>query len=519
MGYYFSLEHANLLANLIDGNSKRIKMDIEGNEESRQEFIELMIDMKNNLISTNPHEYKIMTSLILEKMGYDDGNHLKDYSNIRLEKSDRYHNSRRNYFRIEDLTVFELIDELSKALKKFDYKFLILKERNESEKLLEHIVEKYHYSYSALFLQPQDLQYDNYGLLNSFPHFEKTLLNINRWPGVLIWKNKSQAFFVKLTKRRTLKHILEQLDKFGEEVLTEMQAEDSERKANYIFHFSDLHIGASNIQRKLNRLKKIYRSKLEEIEGEAEIDFVITGDSVDEPTEAAIQCLEGFVDDIISDNGKAPHIILGNHDIDKHGFALSDKNRITTHNAISIIGQEPIKIKNKILLIPFNSNTRDKHAKGMIGEEQFSVLGNRLDSIPYENEHLKIAILHHHIAPIPNPDWRKIKWYEKLFPSRIEDSLKLIDADSFKEWAESREIKIILHGHKHIPFYDDTTVKDAIVVSCGSSTGKIDHIESGKTYLSYNLLKITDDNIVVNQYVEELLGSGTSSILTKSVSR
>lgn len=37
----------------------------------------------------------------------------------------------------------------------------------------------------------------------------------------------------------------------------------------------------------------------------------------------------------------------------------------------------------------------------------------------------------------------------------IDNSLRLIDADLFLEWMQQRKIKLVLHGHKHIPFISE----------------------------------------------------------------
>lgn len=65
--------------------------------------------------------------------------------------------------------------------------------------------------------------------------------------------------------------------------------------------------------------------------------------------------------------------------------------------------------------------------------------------------------------------------------------MKLVDADLFLEWIEKRNIKLVLHGHKHIPNFG--LYKDIKVIAAGSSTGKVRHVDPRKTYLSYNLIK------------------------------
>lgn len=92
----------------------------------------------------------------------------------------------------------------------------------------------------------------------------------------------------------------------------------------------------------------------------------------------------------------------------------------------------------------------------------------------------------------------------------LDNSLRLIDADLFLEWMKQRNVKLVLHGHKHIPFISK---QDGIhIISCGSSTGQVIHKDRRKTYLSYNVLKFTTDSVVCSQFAEELLGAGVKDI-------
>lgn len=80
----------------------------------------------------------------------------------------------------------------------------------------------------------------------------------------------------------------------------------------------------------------------------------------------------------------------------------------------------------------------------------------------------------------------------------------------FFEWLKQRNVKLVLHGHKHIPFIFQL---DGInIISCGSSTGQVTHKDRRKTYLSYNMLKFTKDTVVCSQFAEELLGAGVKDI-------
>lgn len=143
-------------------------------------------------------------------------------------------------------------------------------------------------------------------------------------------------------------------------------------------------------------------------------------------------------------------------------------------------------------------------------------MGNLLDKVENLCDYLLIAMMHHHLLPIPQPNYYDSKWYKKILPGNIlEESLKLIDADLFIQWLNQRNVKFVLHGHKHIPFM---TENDGIrVISCGSSTGQIIHKEKGKTYISYNLLKISKKAVTCLQFAEEIYGAGAKNIRTETI--
>ena len=96
--------------------------------------------------------------------------------------------------------------------------------------------------------------------------------------------------------------------------------------------------------------------------------------------------------------------------------------------------------------------------------------------------------------------------------------MKLVDADIFLQWIESRNIKVVLHGHKHIPRIQKHN--DITVIGAGSSTGSINHKETGKTYLSYNLIKYDNElnrPISCTIIVEEILGAGTKNVIIQKL--
>jgi len=65
-------------------------------------------------------------------------------------------------------------------------------------------------------------------------------------------------------------------------------------------------------------------------------------------------------------------------------------------------------------------------------------------------------------------------------------------------------------GEEKLYFVVET--KGIQIISCGSSTGQIVHKERGKTYISYNLIKIGSNTVTCTLFVEDVLGAGAEDI-------
>lgn len=140
-------------------------------------------------------------------------------------------------------------------------------------------------------------------------------------------------------------------------------------------------------------------------------------------------------------------------------------------------------------------------------------MGNELDKVKNLYEYTLIALLHHHVTDIPKPDWYDKRWFQKLLPTTIHDEMvKLIDSEIFLEWLKLRNVRLVMHGHKHIPYIMQEGGIN--IVACGSSTGNISHKDKEKTYISYNIIKINNDSITCMQYAEEIYGAGAKHIST-----
>ena len=395
-----------------------------------------------------------------------------------------------------------------KGRSKRDYDFMT------SPRTLEELFEL-HKGDSCLILQPQEQPY-NATIFNAFPNFDVALRQADMWPAVLFWESSDDYVFIPVKHEDEL-HYLYKIIKYERHPIDEIRriAESKKRTSHYIFQLSDLHFGAKNVDIAERRLKTLVKSQLSKIELGDSVNFVITGDAVDSPKQTTESNYSNFAEYIEDRCGQKPIRVLGNHDINRHGIAVFHGNQ----HIANMVGDYPnIKIieESKVILLLFNSNTNGNLAEGEIGTEQMSEMGNLLDNVENLESYLLIAVLHHHLLPIPKPNYYDYKWFEKILPSNLMDmSLKLLDADLFFEWLHRRNVRIVLHGHKHIPFFAET---DGItVIGCGSSTGQIVHKDKGKTFISYNMLKISERTVTCTQFAEEVYGAGAENIRTEII--
>lgn len=510
MGYRFSLESANTVANLTFGKVMSCYRDIYSSEKGYNEFMSFLDQFHENIYS-NRTEHYIESIRQIQDILYS---HAYGSLNHHMEQV-KFEN-----FVFED--VLDSLYKLSNIFGKCKVKSLLLPPMVGTNKYYDdhymtssetlHKITIMHPGDSCLILQPQEHPYIA-TIFDSFPNFDIALQQADLWPAVLFWSDARNCVFVPVKHEDDLL-FLYKIIKYDKNPFLEIKriAEERRKKDYYIFQLSDLHFGAKNVNVAEKRLKSLIKTQLSKIGFRNDISFVITGDAVDSPTQTTENAYNNFANYLKKYCGKGPIRILGNHDINNHGLAFFHGKQ----HIANIIGQYPkIQVfeEPKIILLLFNSNTNGTLAEGEIGIAQMAEMGNLLDRVQNLNEYLLIAVLHHHLLPIPKPEHYEYRWYEKIIPNDLlAASLRLIDADSFLEWLSKRNVKIVLHGHKHIPFVaEHNKIK---IIGCGSSTGQIVHKEKGKTYMSYNLLKIGEKTITCTQYVEEIYGGGAENIRT-----
>ena len=513
MGYRFTLESANTVANLTFGKVMSCYRDIYSSFECYEGFMHFLDQFQYNLYSNEMECYMRSVQRIrenlhtyeapkhpLDNVGYDD-----TLLSFHIDTLDALKELSRIF---ERCTIKSLLLPPMKGSDKHDYDFMT------SPRTLNKLLEL-HKGDSCLILQPQK-QPNNATIFNAFPNFDVALRQADMWPAVLFWEGPDDYVFIPVKHEDELL-FLYKIIKYETHPINEIRriAEHKKKTSHYIFQLSDLHFGAKNVDIAERRLKTLVKSQLSTIELGDSVNFVITGDAVDCPKQTTEANYSNFAEYIEDRCGQKPIRILGNHDINSHGIAVFHGNQ----HIAKIVSEYPkIQIieEAKVILLLFNSNTNGNLAEGEIGIAQMSEMGNLLDNVKNLESYLLIAVLHHHLLPIPKPRYYDHKWFERILPSDIMDmSLKLLDADLFFEWLRLRNVRIVLHGHKHIPFFAESN--GITVIGCGSSTGQIVHKEKGKTFISYNMLKISERTVTCTQFAEEVYGAGAKNIRTEII--
>ena len=515
MGYRFTLESANTVANLTFGKVMACYRDIFSSHESFEAFNYFLKQFEKNMYSSDL-DYYMESIRDIRNIINNYRLHIYHPETLSNDINEKiiYHND-----------LLKALQHLSDIFNRCKIKSLLLppirKHYDHSHEFIVdpfmlHELSRIHNGDSCLILQPQESP-SSITIFNTFPNFDIALRQADSWPAVFFWEDIDNYVFVPVDHAEELLSFY-QILKYNRHPLAELRfiANEKKKSNHYIFQLSDLHFGSSNTGIRKQRLESIISNQLTKIDINDSVDFIITGDAVDSPKYATEIVYKDFARFIEKECGQPPIRILGNHDINYRGLALNHRNQILVK---SISEYPKIKILDdlNIILLLFNSNTNGNLAEGEIGSDQMSQMGNLLDQIDNLEKYSLIAVLHHHVLDIETPDFYSRKWFEKIIPESImEDTLKLLDADLFIEWLHQRKVKVVLHGHKHIPFINRSD-EGITIISCGSSTGQIIHKDRSKTYLSYNLLKITKDSITCTQFAEDIIGAGVKNIRTEII--
>jgi|GEM_PF-2076140 len=509
MNSLFTLRSANRIANLTCGRIEAVYRDIYDSTTNYHDFL-ASFDYCAEILCNNSPERADIVSLkqLLEEEGYQAlGMADQDEEPDEIGKAET--KPRTSEQQWQKALIMGVLFELSNIVRRFKFNAILLPQVRyhkdgynddfiSSPQALMRLLER-NADCNALVLQPRERPYINrVTIFDAFPYFGIALRQVEQWPAVLFWNHAiGAAAFVPVKDEDELDYVFILAQEDDAFFKLNAYAESKMPQNHYLMHLSDLHFGARKTQTQLDHLEEVVERQVASLDPRDTIGFVVTGDSVNSPTDASVSAVRKYVEflDIIGQDEAM--FVIGNHDINRFGLALRHKNQIWSH----ISGGYPkLKVIDDIhaIFMLFNSNTGGMLAQGEVGSAQMLAMREQLSEIEDLEKYMLIAVLHHHVAAASyyanvygNEQWReevgKYKGREKF--------KRLKDADAFLEFLREFNTRFILHGHKHIPIVID--MDDVYVIACGSTSGK------NKDYRSYNMLKFSDRTLTCTQFVEQ----------------
>jgi 3',5'-cyclic AMP phosphodiesterase CpdA len=349
-----------------------------------------------------------------------------------------------------------------------------------------------------LILHLNEVPQKDFAITYVYPPFHSALSKSTRWPGILLWRNSDEPLFFPLPPEKpedAIHWVFSRADDLANapghllthhylEVFPSCRIEAGSRLT--FLHLSDTHIGSRKSFERIIRVKGLLKDYMNKNQGDASVVFLLSGDIMQTPDESNVICANDFHDFLkdINPGGLDPIFVLGNHDVRKKG---GSRNRHTssslvpaTHTRIEWIPDHPVGI------LCWNSTDGGRMARGKIMGDQYRAIEERLHPSPGENTNpMLISLLHHHPLQFRRIDPEMRRFHirtigpslRKLIGSAYERMDGLANAQEFIRFCDSHGVKVILHGHKHIPIagkIPDSLLENRpiLIFGCGSSVGK-----------------------------------------------
>jgi 3',5'-cyclic AMP phosphodiesterase CpdA len=274
-----------------------------------------------------------------------------------------------------------------------------------------------------------------------------------------------------------------------------------------LVHLSDTHIGSKNSIERIIRVKDLLKDYVNDNRGDSSVQFLLSGDIMQSPDEGNVICANDFHDYLkdLQPCGRDPIFVLGNHDLRRKGVL---RNRPASSSLIPAFNTRIEWIPDHpVGILCWNSADGGRMARGKITGEQYRTIEERLNLSSGGNTNsILISLLHHHPLQFRrlDPEMRRFHMktlgasLRKFIGSAYEHMDGLTEAQGFVRFCDSHGVKVILHGHKHIPIagkIPEHLLENGpiLIFGCGSAVGK-------NTYLYRKLFNV-DYEIAMNEIV------------------
>ncbi len=223
-----------------------------------------------------------------------------------------------------------------------------------------------------------------------------------------------------------------------------------------IAHLSDIHLGSNYY------VPEWGKRVVEVVNALAPDLLIISGDLT---TEGHVHEYERVIDYLKLFTIKNRLIVPGNHDARNEGYMIFEEIFNTRY---------PFFENERVCILGVDSSQPDID-DGHIGRSNYQLITQRFS----DKSRLKIMVMHHHLVPIPGTG------RERHIPTDAGDVLKLcVDLD----------IRIVLSGHKHLPWV--WHIEKTWLITGGTATSQR---LKGRTYPSFNILKIDKGEFILGE--------------------
>ena len=369
-------------------------------------------------------------------------------------------------------------------IEKDKYQVVLLPGVDDNSLFNQTIKDKYVNDNIRIFSIDNGISSKDISIYGPFRLFLHALYQIDKWPGILVFKGNEKSF-IPVNNNEDISKVFELIN---DGTIFDHQYINND---NYFIHLSDLHLGAKKSDEGLTVLNESLDKIYSTLKPTKQLRFIITGDLMNSPNRKNMYQASTFMNRL----RKAYHgdvtFVLGNHDVIVHGFNFLKRQKA---KVVAYLLGENIKVleDEKIILIKIDSTSEGNLARGKVGSIKLHEIDEELEAIDNLKDYTLVAMLHHHVLPIVKDNFLKTKWSEKIFVGKLMDRSKaLVDSKELIAWLQEKQIHYVLHGHKHIPYYEK--YQDLNVIACGSSCGG-GAKENKSKYLSYNILKYDCQN-------------------------
>jgi len=352
-----------------------------------------------------------------------------------------------------------------------------------------------------------------------YPPFHSALSKSTRWPGILLWRRSDEPLFFPLPVEKT-EDAIQWIFSGGDDLantpghlLTRHYLEAFPSCRNHagsrltLLHLSDTHIGSKKSIERIIRVKNFLKDYMSRNGGDSSVVFLLSGDIMQTPDESNVVCANDFYDFLkdLQPGGTDPIFVPGNHDVRAKGVLRSrpaSSSLAPAFNArVEWIPDHPVGI------LCWNSADAGRVARGKITSDQYRTIEESLNPSPGGNTNpVLISLLHHHPMQLHriDPEMQRFHLktlgssFRKLISFAYEHMDGLANGQEFIRFCDAHGVKVILHGHKHIPIAGRIPghlpeKRPILIFGSGSAVGK-------NTYMYRKLFNV-DYEISLNEIV------------------